>query len=191
MTSLSTSLSPGLTQQKPTRYRWVVLSLVFLAYVVCMADRSNIGAVLPFIKDEFTISNFQVGAISSFFFLGYALSQIPAGLLMGRVGTRRVVTVAIIAFSLVTFAMGFTTTAIGLLLLRFVLGVAEGPSPVGMTSTINAWFPAREKGTATGVYIASTQFAPIIVPPLAPRSRSRPAGAACSSGSPFPAWWWR
>lgn len=167
MTSLSTSLTPGLTQQKPTRYRWVVLSLVFLAYVVCMADRSNIGAVLPFIKDEFTISNFQVGAISSFFFLGYALSQIPAGLLMGRIGTRRVVTVAIIAFSLVTFAMGFTTTAIGLLLLRFALGVAEGPSPVGMTSTINAWFPAREKGTATGVYIASTQFAPIIVPPLA------------------------
>jgi sugar phosphate permease len=35
-----------------------------------------------------------------------------------------------------------------------------------MTSTINNWFPVREKGTATGLYIASTQFAPIIVPPL-------------------------
>lgn len=165
MTSPTAVLSHTLPQ-KPTRYRWVVMALIFVAYVICMADRSNIGAVLPFIKDEFTISNFQVGAISSFFFLGYAISQIPAGLIMGKVGTRRVVTVAILCFSLVTLAMGFTTTAIGLLLLRLVLGLTEGPTPVGMTSTVNAWFPQREKGTATGIYIASTQFAPIIVPPV-------------------------
>lgn len=166
--SPSMAVSPALNvDQKPTRYRWVVLGMVFVAYVVCMADRSNIGAVLPFIQDEFTISNFQVGAILSFFFLGYAISQIPAGLLMGKVGTRRIVTIAIFAFSAVTFAMGFTTTAIGLLLLRLLLGLSEGPTPVGMTSTVNAWFPPREKGTATGIYIASTQFAPIIVPPIA------------------------
>ncbi len=155
------------TGVRATRYRWVVLTAVFVTYVVCMADRSNIGAVLPLIKHQFTISNFESGAIASFFFLGYALSQIPAGLLMGRIGTRTVVTVAVLAFSVVTFLMGFTTAAIGLLVLRLLLGLAEGPAPVGMTSTINAWFPAREKGTATGVYIASTQFAPIIVPPIA------------------------
>ncbi len=42
----------------------------------------------------------------------------------------------------------------------------RGANPVGLTSTINNWFPAKEKATATGVYIASTMFAPIIVPPL-------------------------
>lgn len=167
MTSASVDLSPSVVQnQKPTRYRWVVMTVIFVAYVVCMADRSNIGALLPFIQDEFTISNFQVGAISSFFFLGYAISQIPAGLIMGRAGTRRMVTIAILAFSAITLAMGFTTTAIGLLLLRLALGLSEGPTPVGMTSTVNAWFPPREKGTATGIYIVSTQFAPIIVPPI-------------------------
>ncbi|HBR1112042.1 TPA: MFS transporter, partial [Klebsiella pneumoniae] len=31
----------------------------------------------------------------------------------------------------------------------------------------NNWFPPKEKATATGVYIAATMFAPIIVPPLA------------------------
>ncbi|GAA2179869.1 MFS transporter [Brooklawnia cerclae] len=156
----------GPTTGRPTRYRWVVMATIFVGYVVCMADRSNIGTLLPFIGDEFHISNTQQGAISSFFFLGYAVSQIPAGLIMGRTGTRKLVSWAIFGFSIVTFLMGFTTTAVMLLVLRLLLGLAEGPTPVGMTSTINNWFPPKEKGTATGLYIASTQFAPVIVPPI-------------------------
>lgn len=151
---------------KRSKYRWYVMAVIFIGYVVCMADRSNIGTLLPFISDEFHISNTQKGAISSFFFLGYAISQIPAGLVMAKTGTRKLVSMAIFAFSLITFFMGFTTTAVVLLVLRLLLGLMEGPTPVGMTSTINNWFPAKEKGTATGFYIASTQFAPIIVPPL-------------------------
>lgn len=156
----------SISEKQKSHYRWFVMATIFIGYVVCMADRSNIGTLLPFIGDEFHISNTQKGAISSFFFLGYAVSQIPAGLIMARTGTRKMVSIAIFAFSLVTFFMGFTTTAVMLLVLRLLLGLAEGPTPVGMTSTINNWFPPKEKGTATGLYIASTQFAPIIVPPI-------------------------
>lgn len=158
---------PALAVQRPTAYRWVVLAIIFLGYVVCMADRSNVGAVLPYIKDEFHISNFASGAISSFFFLGYAISQIPAGLMMEKWGTRSIVSIAVLLFSFVTFAMGYTTTAVALIVLRLLLGLAEGATPVGMTTTINNWFPRHEKGTATGVYIASTQLAPMIVPMIA------------------------
>ncbi|MDY3679304.1 MAG: MFS transporter [Actinomyces urogenitalis] len=158
---------PALAVQRPTAYRWVVLAIIFLGYVVCMADRSNVGAVLPYIKDEFHISNFASGAISSFFFLGYAISQIPAGLMMEKWGVRSIVSIAVLLFSIVTFAMGYTTTAVALIVLRLLLGLAEGATPVGMTTTINNWFPRHEKGTATGVYIASTQLAPMIVPMIA------------------------
>lgn len=154
-------------EERLTHYRWVVLTVIFITYVICMADRSNIGAVLPMIKGEFEISNFASGAISSFFFLGYAISQIPAGLVMTKKGTRHIVSLAVLLFSIITFCMGFATTAVALLVLRLLLGLMEGPTPVGMTSTVNAWFPPKEKGTATGVYIASTQFAPIIVPIIA------------------------
>jgi len=155
------------TAGKKSHYRWVVLSMIFTLYVVCMADRTNIGVALPFIQKDFSLSNFQAGAISSFFFLGYAISQIPAGFLLGKKGTRGIVTVAVIAFSAITFLLGTVSGAAVLVLLRLALGLAEGPVPVSMTSTINQWFPAKEKATATGVYIASTQLAPIIVPIVA------------------------
>ncbi|MFB3170108.1 MFS transporter [Neobacillus sp. 179-C4.2 HS] len=153
--------------KKRSGYRWVVLGIIFLVYLVCMADRTNIGVVLPFIKEDFSLNNFQAGAIASFFFLGYAITQIPAGFMLGKKGSRGIATVAILAFSVMTFLLGTVKSATALVLMRLGLGITEGPAPVSMTSTINQWFPAREKATATGVYIASTQLAPIIVPILA------------------------
>lgn len=41
----------------------------FLVYAINYADRTNIGAVLPFIINEFHINNFEAGAIASMFFL--------------------------------------------------------------------------------------------------------------------------
>lgn len=155
----------NLTKPK-TNYRWVVLALIFAVYAVNYADRSNIGAVLPFITEEFHLSNFEAGQIASMFFLGYALSQIPAGFLMAKRGVRGIVTLSILGFSAFTWLIGTASSAFAIKWMRLGLGITEGPTPVGLTSTINNWFPPKEKATATGVFIASTMFAPILVPPL-------------------------
>lgn len=155
------------TGAKKTNYRFVVLAIIFAVYAINYADRTNIGAVLPFIIQEFHINNFEAGAIASMFFLGYAVSQIPAGFFIAKRGTRGVVALSIFGFSAFTWLMGTVSSVFGLKLVRLGLGLSEGPCPVGLASTINNWFPAKEKATATGVYIAATMFAPIIVPPLA------------------------
>ncbi|WKZ94731.1 MFS transporter (plasmid) [Chimaeribacter arupi] len=155
------------TAAKKTNYRFVVLSLIFIVYAINYADRTNIGAVLPFIIDEFHINNFEAGAIASMFFLGYSLSQIPAGFFIAKKGIRDLVALSVLGFSAFTWLMGTAGSVLGLKCIRLGLGLTEGPCPVGLASTINNWFPAKEKATATGVYIAATMFAPIIVPPLA------------------------
>ncbi|MGY6027407.1 MFS transporter [Phytobacter sp. AG2a] len=155
------------TGTKKTHYRFLVLAIIFAVYAINYADRTNIGAVLPFIIEEFHINNFEAGAIASMFFLGYAISQIPAGFFIAKRGTRGVVALSIFGFSAFTWLMGTVSSVFGLKLVRLGLGLSEGPCPVGLASTINNWFPAKEKATATGVYIAATMFAPIIVPPLA------------------------
>ena len=149
-----------------TNYRWVVLAIIFVTYAINFADRSNIGVALPFIRQEFQINNFEAGAIASFFFLGYATTQIPAGFWFSKFGTRGLVSLSIIGFSIFTYLIGTAQSALGLKWFRLGLGVFEGPTPVGLTSTINNWFPPKEKATGVGVYIASTMFAPILVPPL-------------------------
>jgi sugar phosphate permease len=71
-----------------------------------------------------------------------------------------------IATSTFTGLIGTSGSAAMVKFYRLGLGMAEGPCPVGVTATINNWFPAKEKGTATGIYIAATKFAPVLVPPV-------------------------
>ncbi len=123
------------TDARKTKYRFVVLTMIFLVYAINYADRTNIGAVLPFIIDEFHINNFEAGAIASMFFLGYAVSQIPAGFFIAKRGTRGLVSLSIFGFSAFTWLMGTVSCVFGLKLVRLGLGLSEGPCPVGLAST--------------------------------------------------------
>lgn len=152
--------------KKKTGFRWIVLTLIFLIYMIAGADRSNIGMVVPFIKKSFNLSNTDIGAMASFFYLTYACVQIPAGHLYSKKGLRKLFSISVILTSIATFIMGFANSGLHLKIARALLGFAEGPLNIGCITSINRWFPTQEKGIATGVFMASIKFAPAFVPPL-------------------------
>lgn len=156
----------GASRTDVGRYRWVVIALVFIVYTAAYADRANIGIALPFIKREFLLSNTQAGMLASAFTFVYAFSQVPAAFVIGRFGVRRSLPLFMVLTSITTLAIGLSPTLGLILALRFVLGFVEAPLPVAAMTTINNWFPRHEKGTAAGVLLAATKFAPLIVPPL-------------------------
>ena len=154
------------TDIRPTRYRWIVASLIFVVYSVAAADRANIGIALPFIRQEFTISNTEAGALISLFFVFYSLGQIPFGFVCSRFGVKRVLPFFMVLTSTFTFLIGTAASPLMLKLYRAGLGIMEAPLPLSLLSTINNWFPSREKGTATGIFLAAAKFGPVIVPPV-------------------------
>lgn len=149
-----------------TGYRWVVLALIFIMYTVAFADRANVGIALPHIKQEFALNNAQVGLIASLFSIAYAVCQFPAGLLVRRFGVRRVAPLFMTLTSLTAATAGMAGSVLALQVSRLVLGVVEAPIGLAMMTTINNWFPRREKGTAAGIFSAATKFGPVIVPPI-------------------------
>src|SRR5512136_2725843 len=65
--------------EKPTRYRWFVLFLLCLMYLITYMDRVNISAAAPLISKEFGFNKITMGIIFSAFTWGYAALQIPGG----------------------------------------------------------------------------------------------------------------
>ena len=151
---------------KRTRYRWIVLLMIYVTYMIAGADRANIGVLIPVIRQDFNLSNTDVGALASLFYISYAIIQIPAGYLFQKFGVRKLLVGSMVLTSLATLVTGLAATTLQLKLARFVLGAAEGPINIGIVSTINRWFPPQEKGLATGVFMSSIKFAPAFVPPL-------------------------
>lgn len=170
--SLASKAAPGAVERAAgktasmTRYRWVVLAVIVVVYMLAAADRANIGIALPYIQKEFGATNAEVGLLVSAFFLFYSLGQIPAGFLLSKVSVRVVAPAAIGLTSVVTLLIG-TSHSIGMLkLYRSALGVAEAALPLSMLSTINRWFPPREKGMATGAFLSAAKMGAVIAPPV-------------------------
>jgi sugar phosphate permease len=154
------------TTTKVTKYRWVVMAILAVFYSLVYADRANIGVALPLIQSEFKLNNFQAGSLASMFFVGYAITQIPAGFWYSKFGVRGLLSFALVITSVFTGLIGTARSAAMSKLYRVGLGLAEGPCPVGVSTTINNWFPPHEKGLANGIYFAAAKFAPVIVPPV-------------------------
>lgn len=152
--------------QRKSRYRWFVMALIFVIFVVAQADRANIGFALPYIQDEFQLTNTDAGIIISLFFAGYALCQIPSGYLVRKKGVRFTYALGMALTSLFTFMMGRVDSFAHLKILRTLVGVTEAPVVISSTATINNWFPSKEKGTAAGIFLAGSKFGPFLVPPL-------------------------
>jgi sugar phosphate permease len=152
---------------KPTRYRWVVMGLIFLIWAIACADRANFGIALPYMKKEYGISNTEAGLIVSLFSFAYGFVQIPVGLMYKRLSEKTtgiLFSVFMLLTSLFTGLMGTTSSVLLLQLYRVGLGLSEGPLGIGCTNVINRWFPPEEKGTATGLWIAASKLGPLIVP---------------------------
>jgi sugar phosphate permease len=152
-----------------SHYRWLVAFLFFLVYTIAAADRANLGIALPFIRKAFHMSNAAAGGLVSLFLISYAIAQLPAAWLLTRFGVRRVFPLSIVLTGMVTCLTGIAGQLGALAPIKWCrvgLGLAEGPLPIGISTTINHWFPSREKGTATGIFLSSVKFGPVLAPIL-------------------------
>ena len=101
-------------------YKWEVLALLWVAYLLNQADRQVFNTVLPQIKESLCIGDTEVGLIATIFNLCYAV-MVPLGGLAGdRLSRKWVTTIAILFWSVATMFTGLATGVMMLILLRSV-----------------------------------------------------------------------
>jgi sugar phosphate permease len=152
--------------EKASKYRWVVASLVFFITLVNFIDRSAISFVIDPLKAEFNFTNTQFGHILSAFAFGYVLLTAFGGWLVDTYGARIIWPIAAVAWSLCVGLLGFAAGIWGFVGLRFLLGVTEGPHFPAMSKTISDWLPARERATALSIGLVAIPLASVIGAPI-------------------------
>ncbi|MBC8603121.1 MFS transporter [Parabacteroides acidifaciens] len=104
-------------------YKWEVLFLLWIAYFLNQADRQVFNVVLPLIREELMLSDFQIGAISTAFNLVFALCVPFAGYVGDKLSRKWIIIFSIALWSVATM---FTGLANGVLMLIFFRSVATG-----------------------------------------------------------------
>ncbi len=150
--------------KKAWGYRHVVLAVMWLLYIINFFDRLAVLTLLPFIRQDLNLTHQEVGFAASIFFFAYSLAQISSGYLADRFGAKKVMGIAIVVFTFVTFLTGMVRTYTQFVLVRLGLGLGEGHHFSPANKTIADWFPKEEKGRATAFFGTSYSVAPAIIP---------------------------
>ncbi len=105
---------------KGKNYKWEVLGLLWMAFLLNQADRQVFNVLLPLIKSDLGLSDVQVGTIATVFNLVYAF-LVPFAGYAGDVFSRKwIVTISIVFWSIATMFTGLTSTVFMLIIMRSI-----------------------------------------------------------------------
>ena len=140
-------------------YRYFVLSVLVLSYVLSFIDRQLMTILLEPIKAEFGASDTAMGFLTGFAFaIFYAVLGIPLARLADRWSRRNVLAISMVIWSAMTAACGMAGSFWQMAVLRVGVGVGEAGGTPPSHSLISSYFPARERSTAMGIYGSGSQI---------------------------------
>ncbi len=126
------------------KYEWKAVLLLSLGFGLVCVERFMIMPLFPAIKEEFDLSYTALGLITGALALAWGVSALLMGNLSDRMGHRKVIIVSIIVFSVLVGASGLATGLGGLILVRVLMGFADGAyTPVSISATVEASKPTR------------------------------------------------
>ena len=138
-------------------YRRLFIGMSFSVAVFNFADRSVLAVLAQPIKRDLGLSDFQLGILQgvAFAFL-YALLGLPIGRLAERYSRVKIISIAIIFWSIMTAACGLIGSFVQLLLCRVGVGVGEAGSQPVTSSLVSDHFPRERRASAMSLILLGT-----------------------------------
>lgn len=149
------------------RQRWVrIIPVAFLMYTIAFMDRINVGFGFTGMEKALGFGSEVSGLVGGIFFFGYMFLQIPGGHLAMKWSARKFVTISLIAWGIFAVLTGLVQNTAELLIVRFLLGVAEGGVWPATLVLLANWFPHEERARANSYWMFCLPIAAIIMSPI-------------------------
>jgi MFS family permease len=133
-----------------------LVPLLILLYFVNYLDRVNIGFAGPNgMNEELGLSATLFGVAAGVFFIGYLILEVPSNLMLHRFGARRWIARILVSWGIIATIMAFAPNATVLIVLRFLLGVAEAGFFPGIILYLTYWFPAAQRARMTALFMTA------------------------------------
>lgn len=132
------------------RTDWCAISLLALGFGLVGIDRFMIVTMFPVIAKDLQLDYSDIGIIAGALSIAWGFAALIMGNRADRLGRRRVMVGAMLAFSLLIGGSGLVTGLVGLVIMRILMGVADGAfAPACLAATMECAEP-RHHGRASG-----------------------------------------
>ncbi len=157
-----------MTSESPSRTRYLVLLVTFLAAFLLYLDRFCISFTQQYIKEDLGLTEKEFGLCLSAFFWAYALGQVPSGWLSDRFGARWMLATYIIAWSIFTALLGIAMGFVMLFVLRIGLGLGQAGAYPTCAGLVRNWVPFSGRGKANSFVAFGGRLGGFAAPLLTP-----------------------
>ncbi|HZT79497.1 MAG TPA: MFS transporter [Gemmataceae bacterium] len=164
-----------LSVARPTQVRFAVLAAACTVAVIIYVHRVGFARALPALQDSLHLTDPQLSWLTAVFLLAYGGFEIPFGLLGDKLGTRHLLTLLVLGWSLATGLVSLVVLlpAAGglplafLLTVRFLFGLFQAGAFPSLSRVLTDWAPVRARASAQGLIWTCTRlggmFSPLLV----------------------------
>ncbi len=141
-----------------TGYEWKIILILSLTFGLVGLDRFILPVLFPAFMDELGLTYEDLGNLVGILAVFWGISAFAMGFLSDKIGRRKVLIPAVVIFSLMSALSGAAGGLVSLLLIRAVMGLAEGPvASTGVAVAVEASHPKR-RGMNNGIFQCMISF---------------------------------
>lgn len=130
---------------------WLVWIIAATFYFYEFVLQISAGVLVRPLSTEFHLDATSIGLIGAAYFYSYALMQLPAGILLDRFGTKKVLSIAVLFCVAGSFIMYGAQEFYWILIARFVTAIGSAFAFIGALKTAGNWFPPERFALLSGL----------------------------------------
>ncbi|MFO7618006.1 MAG: MFS transporter [Bacteroidales bacterium] len=139
----------------PKRYTNYLFVLLFLLYMFDYIDRLVVTSLFPFIKEEWGLSDAQLGTLVSVVYWSIVAFTFPVSIIIDRWSRRRTIGVMAAVWSLATAAAALTRNFGQLFTTRAFIGIGQAGYAPGGSAMISGLYPEHKRSWMMGLWNAA------------------------------------
>ena len=132
-------------------FKWRVLLAFAGFYLFLYLGRFNFWPVAPVVKEDLSLSNFEVGLVNALLLWGFGLGDLVHGRLAETFGLRLWVMIGAILTTVFNVITSFATSAVTMAIPWGIAGFVNAACWAPGISMISQWWPRRNRGMALGI----------------------------------------
>jgi len=132
---------------------WIIVLTAALFFLYEFIQMNMFNSLALSFESTFSLSAFQVALVSAFYFLSDSLLLYPAGVMLDRYSSKKLILLGMVLCILGTGLIAGSSNAWFLVISRFLSGTASAFCLLSILRLAASWFPPRKMGQVTGIVV--------------------------------------
>src|SRR5664279_4950540 len=159
-----------------SKVTWRLMPYLFLCYLLAYVDRVNVGFAKLQMQQDLHMSDAVYGAGAGVFFIGYFFFEVPANMIMRKLGARRWIGPIMMVWGVVSTCTLFVKGAYSFYAVRFLLGIVESGFFPGVILYLTFWYTGRHRARMVAAFMSAVPIAGVIAGPASGWIMARMSG---------------